>query len=78
MSLDGQPTMDDNDSKRLRRFSLKKYLFSRPSRDHLIARRAALVDFFSWLPRDAVARGGGGGGVFIVHLCQVYFITACD
>jgi hypothetical protein len=31
VSLDGQPTMDDNDSKRLRRFSLKKYLFSRPS-----------------------------------------------
>lgn len=53
MSLDGQPTMDDNDSKRLRRFSLKKYLFSRPSRDHLIARRGV-----SWFFLLAAARCG--------------------
>lgn len=74
VSLDGQPTKDDNDSKRLGRFCLKKYLFPRPSRDHLIARGVSW--FFLYLA--AVARGGGGGGVFIVQLCQVYFITACD
>lgn len=73
VSLDGQPTMDDNDSKRLGRFSLKKYIFSRPSRDHHIARGVSWFFLYSWLPRCGRTRRRRRGRVYSAPMSSLFY-----